>query len=82
MRETMLLSRYCFGNCFRRVVQFGIRILHQVAYGKNHLVKKWLGVSQQSPMCDRTSNDLPQHISAAVIRGQHAVRNRNVAARE
>src|SRR2546426_5682675 len=38
-------------------------------------MKKRLRLPEQTSMRDGSTNDLPQHISAAFVRGQHSIRN-------
>ena len=68
-------TRIALRNTIGSFVQFWIRILHQVAHRKHHLVQKRSCLSEQTSMRDCAPNDLPQYIPAALIRGQHSVGN-------
>ncbi len=65
-----------FGDAVGRFLQLGVGVLHLVTDGVNHLPHERLLLSQQSPMADSTPQNLPQHIATPLIRGQHAVRNK------
>ena len=53
----------------------GIRILHQIANGKYHLIQKRLRLPQQSSMRNSAPDNLPQHVAAAIICWKHSIRN-------
>src|SRR5579872_335690 len=55
--------------------QFWVRLLHEIANGKGHLIKERFGLSEQPAMSDSAANDFTQHVAAAFIRRQHSIRN-------
>src|SRR5437016_8131599 len=70
VRETCLLGMHRLRNTIRAFFQFGIGVLYQIAYGKNHLIKKRLSLSKQPSMSNGAANDLAQNVPAAFI-GRH-----------
>ena len=61
------------GDASGGINQFGIRPLHQIANGEDHLIEKRLLLPQQTPMTNPAAKDLTQYISATFVRRQHAI---------